>query len=57
MQSLPLHTACLFSMLLNDDIIDIENPDGIRSPIFVVDEFSGLYLHSLIFSIKHSRSA
>ena len=34
----------------------MEKPDGICSPIFVGDEFSGLYLHLSIFSIKHSRS-
>ena len=47
----------LFSMLLNEDILDIEKPDGIFSTTFVVDEFSGLCLHPSIFSIKHSRSA
>ena len=26
-QSLPLYTSCLFSMLLNKDIVDIEKPD------------------------------
>ena len=46
-----------FLCFLNDDIVDIEKPDGICSPTFVVDEFSGLFLHSSIFSIKHSRSA
>ena len=56
-QSLPLYTSCLFSMLLNDDIVDIEKPDGICSPTFDVDEFSGLFLHPSIFSIKHSRFA
>ena len=39
MQSLPLYTSCLFSMLLNDDIVDIEKPDGLCSLIFVVNEF------------------
>ena len=57
MQPLPLYRSCLFSMLLNDDIGDIEKPDGIYSLTFVVDEFSGLFLHPSIFSIKHSRSA
>ena len=47
----------LFYMLLNEDIVDIEKPDGICSLTFVVDEFSGLYLHPSIFSIIHSRSA
>ena len=44
-------------MLLNDDIVDIEKLDGMCSLTFVVDEFSGLFLHPSIFSIKHSRSA
>ena len=37
MQSLPLYTSCLFSMLLNDDIVDIEKLDGMCLPTFVVD--------------------
>ena len=57
MQSLPQYTSCLFSVLLNDDIADIEKLDGIYSLTFVVDQFSVFFLHSLIFSIKHSRSA
>ena len=43
-------------MLLNDNVIDIEKPDGICSPTFVANEFSGLFLHPSIFSFKHSRS-
>ena len=54
-QSLPMHT-CFFSMLLNDDIVDIKKPDGICSLIFVVDEFLGFFLLPSIFSIKHPRS-
>ena len=54
MQSLSLYTSCLFSILLNNDT---KKPDGIYSPNFVVDDFSGLFLHSLTFSTKHSRSA
>ena len=42
---------------LNDDIVDIEKPDGICSLIFIVSEFSGLFLHASIFSIIHPRSA
>ena len=38
MQSLPLYTSCLFSMLLNEDILEIEKPDGIFSFTFVVDK-------------------
>ena len=45
-------------MLLNGNIVEIEKPDGIGLPIFVVDGFSGLFLHpSSVFSIKHSVSA
>ena len=39
------------------NIVDIEKPDEICSPTFVVDEFLGLFLHLSVFSIKHSRSA
>ena len=56
-QSSPLYTSCLFCMLLNEDIVDTEKPDGICSLTFVVDEFSGLFLHPSMFSIIHSRSA
>ena len=54
MQSLPLYTSCLFSIFLNDDIVDIEKPDGICSPTFGVDEFSKLFLQLSIFFIKQS---
>ena len=37
--------------------VDIEKPDGICLPTFVTDEFSGLFLHPSIFSIKASISA
>ena len=39
-------------MLLNDDIVDIKTSDGVCSPNFVVDTFSGLFLHPSIFSIQ-----
>ena len=57
MQYLPLYTSYLFSMLLNEDIVDIEKPDRICLPTFAVDGFVGLHSRPLIFSIKHSRSA
>ena len=57
MQSLPLHTSYLFSMLPNDDIVDIEKPDGISLLTFVVDVFSVLLLYPSIFSIIHLTSA
>ena len=43
--------------MTNTDIADIENPNGICSLTFVVDEFSRLFLHPSIFSIIRSRSA
>ena len=56
MQSLPFYALCLFYMYLNDDVVEIEKSDGICSPNYVVDEFSGLFLHSSVFSTKHSTS-
>ena len=65
MQPLPLYTSYflyilhilwLFSMLLKENIVDIEKPDGICLHTFVVDEFSGLFLHPLFFSDMHSIS-
>ena len=52
-QPLHLYTSCLFSMLQNEDIVDIEKPDGICSFTFVVDEFSGLFSHPSMFSFIH----
>ena len=57
MQSLPLYTSCLFSMLQNEDIVDIEKPDEICSLTFVVGEFSELFLDPSIVSIINSGSA
>ena len=40
-------------MLLKEDIVDIEKPEGICSLTFDVDEFSGLFLHpSILFCIN-----
>ena len=57
MQFLPLHTSCLFSMSLNDNIADIEKPDGIYLPTFIVDDFLALFLYPSIVSIRDSRCA
>ena len=35
----------LFSMFLDDDIVDTEKLDGMYALTFVVNEFSGLFLH------------
>ena len=53
---LPLYISCLFFMLLYEDIVCIEKPDGICALNFVVDDFSRLLLHPSIFSIIHSGS-
>ena len=39
----------LIFMLLNYDIAEIEKPDSICSPTFVVNDFLGLFLHPSIF--------
>ena len=44
-------------MPLNDDIADIEKPDGICSLTFIEDYFSGLLLHPSVFTSKDSRPA
>ena len=41
----------------NNDIVDIEKPDGIFYLTIAANEFSRFFLHPSIFSIKHSRSA
>ena len=42
----------LIFVLINDDLIELETPDGIRSPTLVVDDLSRLLLHPSIFSIE-----
>ena len=44
-----MYTSCLFSMSLNGYIVHIKKTDGICSPTFVEDDFSGLFLYVLIF--------
>ena len=52
MQSLPLHTSRLFSMSLNDDIVDIEKPDGIGSLTSFFLIFQDYFYIPSIFSNK-----
>ena len=40
-----------------DQIVDIEYPQGICSPIYVVEKFSGLFAHPSTFLIKDSITA
>ena len=51
MLSLPLYKSCLFPLFF--DLADTKKPDVICLLTFVVDEFSGLFLHLSIFSVKH----
>ena len=44
-------------MSLNDNIVDIEKPYGICSLSSAEDDFSGLFLHPPLFTIKDPRSA
>ena len=46
----------LFHTVLDNDIVDLEKLDWICSLTFIVNKFSGLFLHPSIFSIKHSRT-
>ena len=41
----------------NEYPVDIEFPQGICSPNFVVEEFSGLFAHPSIFLFKDSMPA
>ena len=43
MQSFLPYTLSLFSMLLNEDIVDIETPDRTCLLSFALDKFSGLF--------------
>ena len=40
----------LFSLWLNSQTVDIEYPKGICSQIFVIEEFSGLFIYPSFFS-------
>ena len=46
-----------FFYMIRFQIIEMKYPQGICSPIFVVEEFSGLFTHPSIFLIKDSMSA
>ena len=50
MQSFPLYTSCLFSTLLDDDIVDIEKQNMFT--YFFLDEYSELVLYPSVFSNK-----
>ena len=41
-----------YALLISEDIVDIEKPDGTCLLTFVEDEFSGLFLHPSVISIS-----
>ena len=49
MQSSPRYKLYVFFILSNAHIVDIEYPQGICSPIYVAEDFSGLDLQLSIF--------
>ena len=44
-------------MVLHKDIVDMKKINETSSLTFAVDEFSGLLLHPLFYSIIYSRTA
>ena len=44
-------------MLLDDNIVEIEKPEGMCWPTFAVDKFSGLFILLSVFSIMYSTFA
>ena len=44
-QSFPRYKVCLFLICLNPKIVGIEYAQGICSPIFIAEDFSGLFAH------------
>ena len=59
MQPLPLYTSCLFSILLNDNIVDIEKPDGMftffccRQIFRIIFTSINLFYHIFKICINH----
>ena len=51
-QSSPRYELCPFSIVLKIHIVDIDEPQGICSPIFFVEDFSRLFAHPSIFYSK-----
>ena len=56
-QSFPRYKVCLFSIWSNLQIVYIEYSQGTCSPIFSVEDSSGLFAHLSIFLLKDSMSA
>ena len=47
----------LVLFMIKSQIVDIKYPQKICSRIFVVEDYSGLFVHPSIFLIKNSISA
>ena len=51
-QCSPRYILCLSSILSNAQMVDIEYLQGLYSPIFIVEDFSELFVHAFVFIIK-----
>ena len=55
-QYFPQYKVCLFSMWSNAQIVDREYPQGICSPISVVEKFSALFAYPSMILVKNPMS-
>ena len=56
-QSFPRYKVCLFFIWSNPQIAGTEYPQIICSPVFLVEDFCGLFAHPSILLTNHSSSA
>ena len=56
-QSFLRYKVCLFFIWSNPQIVDIEHPQVICSPVFIVEDVCGLFAHPSILLTNHSSSA
>ena len=56
-ESFPRYKVCLFSLLSKAHVVEVEYLQGICSSTFGVEDFSRLFVHPSIFSVRDSRSA
>ena len=56
-QSFPRYKVCLFFIWSNPQIVDIEYPQVICSPVLIVENVCGLFVHPSILLTNHSSSA
>ena len=56
-QPFPRYKVCLFFIWSNPQIVDIEYPQVICSPVLIVENVCGLFVHPSILLTNHSSSA